>query len=556
MRNNIDIERYVFRGVAFAVIAAVFYARLRYLNVPFERDEGEYAYGGWLLLQGILPYEQMYTVKLPGIHVIYALIMGVFGETVGGVRLGLLFVSAVSTALVFLLARRLRGEMAGLVAAAVFAVLSMGHMFLGFTANAEHFVLPFVLGGLILILIAAEKEKRLYFFLGGLLLGVGYIVKQHALFFILFAAACLLWRFYAARGDKAVMTKRFGDGVYCALGAVLPFVAVCLVYVAAGTFDKFWFWTFDYARSYVSMVPLSRGASMLAVIVKMAASFYPFVFLLFVIGLVAPLWDKSVRAIYPYAALFFLFSFFSVCPGLYFRSHYFLLLVPAVAILCAIGLAALEGVFSGAKKKMVSVFVAVLVFGQLFYSGWNYLFVWPPELLPSGIYQGQPYAEAVVFAEQIKKNTANDDTVAILGSEPQILFYSGRKSATSYVYMYPLTERHKYADAMQREVTEQIEGKKPGFLVLAWTRFGWYNGQDNGIRNIFDWSGDYIGKNYSMEGFVRLDNMHRYYWGDGVKGVPRDKNGIPDGEKWMALFKRKDAAWVKAPLVTTGKEAR
>ena len=36
----------------------LFTAFLRYniINVPFERDEGEYAYGGQLLLQGVATY--------------------------------------------------------------------------------------------------------------------------------------------------------------------------------------------------------------------------------------------------------------------------------------------------------------------------------------------------------------------------------------------------------------------------------------------------------------------------------------------------------------------
>ena len=40
-----------------AVLALVAVARLRLLNFPLERDEGEYAYAGQLMLQGIPPYE-------------------------------------------------------------------------------------------------------------------------------------------------------------------------------------------------------------------------------------------------------------------------------------------------------------------------------------------------------------------------------------------------------------------------------------------------------------------------------------------------------------------
>jgi len=45
----------------------------------------------------------------------------------------------------------------------------------------------------------------------------------------------------------------------------------------------------------------------------------------------------------------------------------------------------------------------------------------------------------------------------VLGSEPQIYFYSGRRSATGYLYMYSLTEEQKYALRMQKEMIGEIE---------------------------------------------------------------------------------------------------
>jgi hypothetical protein len=35
-------------------------------DMPLERDEGEYAYAGPLILQGIPPYQIAYNMKLPG----------------------------------------------------------------------------------------------------------------------------------------------------------------------------------------------------------------------------------------------------------------------------------------------------------------------------------------------------------------------------------------------------------------------------------------------------------------------------------------------------------
>src|SRR5689334_3555786 len=67
--------------------------RLRLLDIPLTRDEGEYAYAGQLLLQGVPPYEAAYNMKLPGTYLAYALGMAVFGQTIHGVHLTLLLVN-------------------------------------------------------------------------------------------------------------------------------------------------------------------------------------------------------------------------------------------------------------------------------------------------------------------------------------------------------------------------------------------------------------------------------------------------------------------------------
>jgi len=39
---------------------------------PLDRDEGEYAYFGQLLLEGVPPYAGAYNLKVPGIYGAYA----------------------------------------------------------------------------------------------------------------------------------------------------------------------------------------------------------------------------------------------------------------------------------------------------------------------------------------------------------------------------------------------------------------------------------------------------------------------------------------------------
>src|SRR5580700_4371716 len=88
------------------VILFVIVIRVRLLDVPLERDEGEFAYVGQLMLDGIVPYKMAYVIKLPGTAAVYALSMALFGQTTVGIHLGLLLANVTGIVLVFLLAKR------------------------------------------------------------------------------------------------------------------------------------------------------------------------------------------------------------------------------------------------------------------------------------------------------------------------------------------------------------------------------------------------------------------------------------------------------------------
>ena len=63
------------------ILLLVVAIRIRLLNLPLERDEGEYAYAGQLMLQGVPPYQLAYNMKFPGTYAAYALIMSIFGQS-------------------------------------------------------------------------------------------------------------------------------------------------------------------------------------------------------------------------------------------------------------------------------------------------------------------------------------------------------------------------------------------------------------------------------------------------------------------------------------------
>src|SRR5256886_13821815 len=176
--------------IVFGVTIAI---RIRLLGIPLERDEGEYAYAGQLMLQGIPPYKLAYNMKFPGTYAAYAVIMSIFGQTITGIHLGLLLVNAATVALIFLLGRRLVNTTAGIAAAASYAVLSVTPSVLGFAGHATHFVMLPVLGGTLLLLGESDRQAFGRLFASGLLFGLCLLMQQPALFFIPFGAIYPLW---------------------------------------------------------------------------------------------------------------------------------------------------------------------------------------------------------------------------------------------------------------------------------------------------------------------------------------------------------------------------
>ena len=508
-------------------------ARIHLLDVSLERDEGEYAYAGQLILQGIPPYGEVYNMKMPGIYGAYALILLVFGQTHTAIHLGLLVINVATIILLFLLGKKLDNPLAGVIGAGSFAILALSPSVQGFFANAEHFVIFAAVGGLLLLVRAVESSRRNLFFLSGLLLGVAFLIKQHGAAFILCGGFFLLYSEINRRPGilpaAALRCLIFGAGV------LIPFGITCLVLLWTGVFEKFWFWTFVYAREYVSSVPISTGLGLLK---RQMSAIIGSSLLLWVaagIGLTALLWDKKVRSRRPFIGLFCLFSFLAICPGLYFRPHYFVLLLPSVALLVGIATSSMDRLFTTAKLPVLRRIPVVLVILALLYSGYGqkeFLFHLTPKEISRAVYGANPFPESLEIAEYIKRNSSENDRIAVIGSEPQIYFYADRRAASGYIYTYALMEKHRYALEMQREMIREIESAHPKFLIFVNVSTSWRVRPDS-EKLIFQWAGKYCQKYYDVIGIIDIlsNDVTEYRWDDDAEGY------APRSQCWVSVYK-------------------
>ena len=518
------------------LLVILFFALIRFhlRQCPLERDEGEYAYAGQLMLQGIPPYQLVYSMKLPGTFAAYSVILALFGQTPNGIHLGLLLVNAATTFLVFLLTRRLFGPLAGLVAAASYALLSTSPSVVGFAGHATHFVVLPAVGGILLLLMAIDSRRLWLFFGSGVLLGLAFLMKQPGILFAVFGGLYLVKSEY--RDGRLQWRGLMPKAGALVLGAVLPFAVTCLVLFAAGSFQKFWFWTFLYSREYASIIGAREGAHYFLLFAAEVVRPACWIWVIAGVGLSALLWNRKASAHRWFLAGFLLFPFLAVCPGFYFRGHYFILMLPAIALLTGVAVSAATQSLLGGRHRawsFVPVLVFLVAFADSIFLQREYFFTTDPLTACQTVYGSNPFPEAVRVGDYLKSHSVSGARIAVLGSEPEIYFYARRHSATGYIYTYSLMEPQSHALEMQKEMIAEIEAARPEFVVFVNVpmSFGRLTGSET---LIFSWANAYLHRQYEKVGTVDMNEPSEYIWGDAAQAYQ------PRSRSFIDVFRRKE----------------
>jgi len=497
--------RWAMGALALAVLLVIV-VRVRLLPIPLERDEGEYAYAGQLLLDGIPPYKMAYNMKLPGSYACYAAIMAVFGQTTGGIHFGFLLVNLATLALLFFVARRLLDLAHAALACVCYALLSMCPGVLGLEGHATHLVVLAALAGLLLLLKARESGRLWGFGWSGMAFGLSFVCKQPGLFFGFFGLAVLLGDLAAAAPQERV--QRIRSIAWFGAGLALPFLLTCLLMTWAGTFDRFWFWTVVYARVHAGLLNWHVGLLDLADFNQKAGALR-WSWVAAAAGLICLVLDKTRREARFVIGCLLVFSLIAFTASFYFSRHYFIMMLPAVCLLIAV---AARRAAQAIGEAIPAVCLALACAGFIF-ANRALWFEQTPEAACRALYGGNPFPEAVPIAKYLQEHSTVGETVAIMGSEPEIFFLAHRYSASGYIYMYDLMQPQPYALAMQEETIQEIEAAKPAFLLLVYVDSSWTSSKSSN-HTLADWIRDYSGKYYDLAGMTWiLPDRTEYVWG-------------------------------------------
>jgi len=506
--------------------------RVRLAGVPLERDEGEYAYAGQLILHGIPPFALAYNMKFPGTYYAYSVLLAIFGHSARGIHLGLLAVNLATLALVFQLGKRWLGSAGAALAAAWFGVLSLDSGVLGLFAHATHFVLLPALAGLLVLLRALDSRRAGSFVWAGVLLGLATLMKQPGICFLILGFALVVWPGGPRRSFSPGTRTKTSEVFFLAAGAVAPVALLCLVLVFAGVFGKFWFWAVHYAREYIGVVPLDRAWPIFITRWQEVAHATVAIWILAGAGLAA-VWLTR----WPSAARVFLCGLLvaggaAIVPGFYFRAHYWVLVLPAVALLAGAALVSAERAIlrrtgSAATARFAILAASVAILSAYVIAERQYCFSIGPVELSRATFGANPFPEAVDIAAYVRARTTPTDRIAVLGSEPEIYFYADRASATGYIYTYPFMESQPYSLQMQREMTEEIQAARPAYLVMAAMTTSWSAGPFSN-QPILRWAQAYSKQCYDVVGIADIgERATTMVWGsDAVAYNPTSLNVV------------------------------
>ncbi|MGD0744017.1 MAG: hypothetical protein ABSA45_02585 [Verrucomicrobiota bacterium] len=499
-----------------AVLVIVAAVRLRLLNLPLERDEGEYACAGQLMLQGIPPYELAYNMKFPGVYAGYAVIMTLFGQTPAGIHFGVLCLTTLTALILFWFGKKMLDPTAGIVAASVYAVLAASPSMLGLAGHATHFCAFFATAGLCAMWQARQNRNGLVILAAGLLFGTAVLMKQQAALIALWAL--LAWTVWCFRQFEISFSKRLAALAVFGTGMVLPFALCCLILWRAGVFRTFWFWTADYAWQYASVVPLSYAPQLFWKGFVWVAKPGFLLWLMAGAGLILLWLDARIKPSRGWLLGFCLASALAVCPDFYFRKHYFLIVLPAVALLGGVAVSAASHRWAHRNRISRSggwpLWICVAAVAVTIAANRGIWFRLTPVQATCAIYGPDPFPEAAVVAAYIREKSPPAARLAVLGSEPEIYFLARRHPATGYIYTYGLMEPQPFARKMQEEMIGEIEASKPDFVVFADNPLLSWGRQPDSDPGIFEWWKSYR-TNYTLVGLADVISTTetKFAWG-------------------------------------------
>lgn len=508
--------------------------RKNFLSIPYERDEGAYILFGRELLQGKTPYIYFFDTRLPFIFYMYGLV-AIFGTSVVATAKFFMVVEILTTIILFFAIKTLFGKTSAWTGAIAYSLLTLNPAINGFTRQSEHLVNLWVVLALYFTFKNYFNRNLIFIFLSGICFTLAMMIKHNAVFLIIYGGLALLVNEYLrVNAFEKPLFKSIG--VYI-LGCATVVTILFGIIAIQGATNEMFYWAFTHSKIYVSRVAFDMNYFQ-SVITNILTN-YKFFFYSALIGFITILIMPGKVEMKINLTLLSIFSILMVFPGNQFYGHYFIMTMPAMAILIGflfggISLQNYKNVENGIRIAEVIFFV----FGTFLHlKTMNNLYFSPDySTIIKNTYGNNPFLESVEIAEKIKPALTKEDYLAVMGSEQEIFLYTNTKPASKHTIAYHLmvdTTISVNPIKWQKEYISEVEKNKPKFFIFYRVGMSFLK-TPNSCSRIFDWAGKYLNANYDLYGTVDISsNESQYFWGkDSFKNLKKEEDTI-------LVFKRK-----------------
>ena len=438
-------------------------------------DESVYLLMSKSILDGNLPYIQVWDHKPPGIYLLFSLSQIVFGQSVISIRILTCIFVSISCLFLYKSGNVINphNNQNGLLAGILYAFFSLKNG--GLSANTELFftffnILAFYL--IFITLFSSNKElifHKFRFFIIGLVMGISLHIKYLVIFDFIAIFLIVISYYYLKSSNRKLMglTKI----VLCLLtGSFIPFLLFMLYFLKSGYLNEYIYANFIANKIYSAETQFSiRYFS--EVILGQSVQNHPLWLCLFLtpfyLYFLVPRKSEESYKFYVLLIWFFM-AFIGTCVTKKFYPHYFLQVLPP---LCLISSYMVITLLDTSNLKPIRLdFALILIF-----------------LLPLLLSSSKPLKASMQFiskkyvqnsvhwqdtptlvSKYIKSRIREDDYIYIADYQPIIYYLTNSKIPTKYVLpnWFIKQEFSRFTGVNLAQELSSILDKDPAYIVI------------------------------------------------------------------------------------------
>ncbi|PJF23086.1 MAG: hypothetical protein CUN56_02690 [Phototrophicales bacterium] len=452
----------------FILIGLTLLAALPILTYPLGRDQGEFATIGQGILDGRIPYSDLWNPKPPAVFYVYASFIRLFGVSSVTIRLIDLTLFTILALLIYWVMARLKGVRTAYIAVVMFAYTYFRESFWTLSQNDGIAILPMMAA--VFTAFKAYQAGWQWALLSGMMSAVVLWFKYP---FIYFVIALILGYVYLTWGD---WRKIWHDALAFALGGVLVGGGGIIYLASQGALD-------DLIQSaQVTMRYTAFGYDPSIVKAAIHARFLNWGWLTVLAG-VGWLSTRKQRE-WRIVDLWCLAAILILVIQRKGYDYHWLPMLPALVFFAAVGINRLTQ-FNHLIAAGVICGLLVHLATQLWFPAWGYLHGEQSQLVYYSRFRGGEFAadETQQVVDYLRANTSPGETLFIWGFRAEVYYLTELRPATRFIFNYPLIAPWYPAEWKQETVNTLWLTPPKYVLVLRGDFMPWVTGRHDAASN-------------------------------------------------------------------------